>query len=439
MKLPKLGKKTIIALVALLVIGGGVGSFLRFGPKVPIIQTTLAKIGFERDDANDPNSLAALAILDKADTDLESSDANVIANSALVKQVRQIQVELAAMAHGDDAANMRLKDAMIQVRQTLSDPPDTMDGSEVDAVTIYVLSGGMPELGDLVLQKIRTSTRRRQMLEAAIAFVKGDEKVAKAKLLKLDPAGFPPPVAARLLMMQSQLQADQSYEKRRDMLAEAANMMLGTLVEEASTRRLAEFSAAQLVNRDFVYWAQRYERRFPRSLYFNDFVLDLANGIMNFEKNKSGISELDLNLLIDSLPSEGQATFLQALQTAALRDGQKRLCHYAFTKISKRALEIGADYSRARLYDMACAVGEGGIAPEELALLDGKMADPADQQLLKSAALLATGIAFADAPSLPTAYGPQRPFEDFDAIQQLGASVAQQLKSTDKALEGVAQ
>jgi len=281
------------------------------------------------------------------------------------------------------------------------------------------------------------STRRKELLEAAVAYVSDKPNIAIEKLNVLDPEAFPGPIAARLNMMNAQLRDDAPYEQRRQYLVQTATLASGTLVEEAATRRLVNLAATKLQRLDFVYWSNRYERRFPRSLYFTDFTTDLVKGIAALEKNKTPVADLDLELLEQGLPDTRKVPVMGDLQAVALRAGHKRLCNFAFGKIVRLAAEGSEDMSRARLYESACNVDEGNSTLDELADFKASNFSMEDVEVLRAATSLADGIARQISTPTPTVYGPQQPYDDYEAVKKLNASVAQQLGSTTDALKGI--
>ena len=437
LKLPLPGKKgaIIIGLTALL-LGGTAGALHFFGPKAGIIHASLQMVGLasaENLTADEKRNQA-----DAADFAAEQSDWSVVAKSNIIHQVRELQQDMTTLATGEPGGSGKFKKAMIEMRDMLlHSEPQKLDPAEVDALVIYLLSGGTPELVTKAVSATDLSSRRKVLLATAVAYVSDNAKVAQEKLKMLDPAAFPGPIAARLSMMNAQLNDTAPYQQRRAYLVGATTYAMGTLVEEAATRRLVNLAAAKLQQTDFVYWANRYERRFSKSLYFSDFVTDFVKGITGLEKNKTPVADVDLELLEQGLPDNRKVAIMGELQAAALRAGHKRLCSFAFNKISRLAAEGTEEISRAQLYETACSVDEGAATLDELADFKTSNFSMEDVEVLRAATSLADGIARQITTPMPTVYGPQQPYEDFETVKKLNASVAQQLGATSDALKGI--
>ncbi|MBG1233184.1 hypothetical protein [Aestuariivirga litoralis] len=433
------GKKTAIIMgVSVLLIGAGGGALHFFGPKGGIIHAGLVKVGLAAEHAAEASEDDKRAAADAADWKAEISEPEVALHSDIIHKVRTLQLELTAMSRGDPEASTRFKKVMIEMRTLLRGSSfEKLDPAEIDALVVYVLSGGTPDLVLKATAVTPMSTRRKALLQAALAYVSDSPKLAAEKLSVLDPAAFPDPIAARLNMMLAQVHNDAPFEERRGYLVEAANHALGTLVEEAATRRLVALASTKQQRLDFVYWASRYERRFPKSLYYSDFATDLVKGIAGMEKNKTPVADVDLELLAAALPLDRKVAVMGDLQATALRAGYKRLCSFAFGKIVKLAAEGSEDMNRARLYQAACNVGDGEAALQVLTNFKAASFSMEDVEVLRAATSLADGIAQQISNPVEPVYGPQQPYEDFDTVKKLNASVAQQLETTSKALEGL--
>lgn len=441
LKLPRPGKKgAIIAGLAVLLLGGTFGVLHFFGPKGGIVHASLQMVGLAKPlpETEELSHDEKRAQADAADFAAEHSDPEVLAKSDIIRRVRELQNDMTMLAIGDPAGSGKFKTSMIAMRDMLRRyEPQKLDPAEVDALVIYMLSGGTPELVTKAVSQTDLSSRRKAMLEAAVAYVSDNPKHAIDVLKDLDPQAFPNPIAARLNMMNAQLHDDAPYEQRRAYLVATSSLAMGTLVEEAATRRLVNLAVAKLQRLDFVYWANRYERRFPKSLYFNDFATDFVKGIAALEKNKTPVADLDLELLEQALPEARKVAIMGDLQAIALRAGYKRLCSFAYGKISRLAAEGSEELSRARLYDSACSVDEGKATLEELADFNTTHFSMEDVEVLRAATSLADGIARQVTTPTPVVYGPQQPYEDFEAVKKLNASVAQQLGATTDALKGI--
>jgi hypothetical protein len=238
-------------------------------------------------------------------------------------------------------------------------------------------------------------------------------------------------------MVKAQVLTTLPYEQRRDMLVKAADLAVGTLVEEAATRRLIELSSANEQLDDFNYWSQRYARRFAQSLYFGDFVSGFVKAVTRFEARKLPVSRPGLDNVVMSLPMNLRLAVIDTLQLAALRAGYTGLCHHMSELALRDDTMAAEEKQRTELYELACSAGEGKALPEELAKINVATLSSGDRALFGALAALSEGILTSASGSADPGYGPEQPSARLDAIHALSASVAQQLDATDKVLGGI--
>jgi chemotaxis protein MotC len=370
----------------------------------------------------------------------ETSDPGLKLNRLeMSRQVRAMQLAQTAMAQGSEHAGTQLRLSMAQLRSILRDAgADQFHADDVDSVALYVLSGGDPEIVDKLLEGATLPQSRKHLLAGAGAFVRGDAKSANEHLSNLNPDRFPDTLAARVLMVQAQLQDKLPPEQRRDKLAKAATLAMGTLIEEAATRRLVSLAIFSNTSSEFIYWSDRYVRRFSKSLYFGDFSQDFISGVLAFEEGLHPLEKAGLDSVFLRLDRDVALIFAERLQRLAVARGSPRLCTYG-RKIAAPILPKDGNLSQKfQLYDLACQIRS---APPDLAsnfeLLDVAHFDEADKALLSSVKALLRGIKTESTTTLSRVYGPMPPYEGSEAVRSLEASVAQQLNATEEVLKKV--
>jgi hypothetical protein len=360
------------------------------------------------------------------------------AKSELILATREMLRQQIGLAEGTEGAGRRLREAMSAVNAILAGVDvRQLSAEECDSVAIYVLSGGRPEFLERIVDEMKLEKGRQQFFEGAIAFVKGDLKSATPLLVTVDAAKFEPILAARINMLQAQLQDKAPYEQRLKKLETAINLSLGTLFEEAATRRLVALAAENAAVDDLSYWSDRYQRRFPNSAYFSDFWIDTQNGIFVFEKHPEKVSLNYLHDLVARLPEAHRVAFIRQLILRAIKEGQPRLCQFGFEEAQASAGKTGEFVEKLRLYKLVCSIG---TMPEEvgprLSLLDQGKLDPNEIELLDAARLLTQGIMTEAAATKQVAdiYGPSPGYPGIEAVKARSASVAQQFDATDAVL-----
>jgi chemotaxis protein MotC len=310
--------------------------------------------------------------------------------------------------------------------------------TDADLVALYVLSGGNPGVIERTLADARLPESRKRLLKGAGAFVRGDKKSAREDFQDLEPDRFPDALAARVLMVQAQIQDDLPYVVRRDKLAKAASLALGTLIEEAANRRLVSLAASFNASRDFMYWSDRYVRRFPKSLYFGDFGQDFIDGIRSFDKSSSAIGTPWLEGVFDRLDRDKALIFAARLQQVAVSHGSSRLCAFGQRIAVKLQLKDRRATEKFQLYNLVCQVSSSPSGLDaKLKAIDRQLLDGPDKALLSSANALLEGIRAEN--SLPPldVYGPKPENAGAAIFKSIEASVAQQMGATDEVLKKV--
>lgn len=322
--------------------------------------------------------------------------------SGLIGQVRRLQIVQERLAKGDASAIKEQKSLLVGIGETLSRfAVDKAGAAEIYSAVTYLLSGGRPDVVEHVLTRKDLPVAVRNLLIGAIAYVKGDAQIAGDHLRNLDPLQFGRGISGHLAMVQASVVEDLTQADRRRLLELAANSMLGTLVEEAALRRIIEQSASGKDVDGFIRAANRYHRRFARSLYNAEYMNALIEGILRFETDKSALTPDQLDNLIFFLPPERRNDILQALSEAGLRKGFDGLCRYASGRLRRVAAEGSVTWMRASLYYFSCSIGAKTTeSVSSLRSLDLQRLDSRDRQLGRSAILLAERATLADPPIL---------------------------------------
>jgi len=442
-KFKGVGKKKLLIIggVAFLSVGVGVGGWL-FMPDLGLTRYALSVAGLSHAESQASSQAASPHSQNEHGDALAAKDqipASFSAQSQLVLAVRAMLSQQSELAMGKAGAGSRLK-ASMSIIATMTQNMDvrTLTTQEYDAAAVYVLSGGRPEILERIAAEDRLDPERQALFEGAVSFVRGDMKVAAAKLAPIDPAKFEPVLAARIHMLQAHLEEKAPYEVRRKSLETAANTTLGTLLEEAATRRMVALAGENGALKDFFYWSDRYQRRFPYSPYFPDFWADVMKTVFLTEKSSQPLGLKELHDLLLHVPEDRKLTFVRTLILRSIKEGYPRLCQFGLDEATETSGRSGEVVEKLRLYKLVCAIGEDPEAVgQQLALLDRSKLDANELELLDAASLLAKGV-LAQASGTeqqPTTYGPQPGYPGFELVKARAASVAQQIDATDSVLK----
>ena len=368
--------------------------------------------------------------------------APALPSSELVGNVNDMLREQTALAQGRADAALNLKRAMKKIATLLSQSDiRTMSIQDEDAAVTYALSGGSPEVLQRLLSQSKRDLQRQSLYSASLEFSNGNLDLASQKLAGVEPWHFQNLLGARAAMLKAQVSKKLPYAQRYSLLSGAANRALGTLIEEAATRRLISLAAAGSENLDFVYWTTRYERRFPKSVYFDEFWSSATGSIFDLENQSRRLSVAQIADILRFLPKSEIWTRLEAFIIKSLEEGRPRLCGIAVAEATKRIVVTERDVARLRLFDAACSVSDNPAAvANAIASVSGEGLNSDDSDLLAAVKQLARGILATNKPWLPSVgiIGPQLPFSGFEMVRKKSASITQQFDVIDKLIKRAA-
>lgn len=444
MKIPAIPKRTLIVVTGILLVIGSIGFGLR-------LMLHRADVPTARNDGESADKPRIRMVHFPMDTDGASESASVRRGGerssvvldwgkrTLIENVRNMEVAQSGLAAGENQASTELKNSMMAISRYLqSTKPEDLQPEEIESVTEYTLSGGQPTFANKILEARRLGKIQDALLRGLVAFVQGKKEQANKILAPIDARQFKPVISARLLMVQAELADTAPYEVRRTKLAKAADLALGTLIEEGAIRRLVILAANAHRAGDFHYWSDRYVRRFSKSLYIEDFLSSYIDGLSTFETNKLPLVLERVDGVYSMLPQEGQTQFAIKLLQAALRLGEPRLCNYAYLKSKDLSGEGMYPDDGPKLYSIACKIGEPGAEIlSQLSQFDVVKLAEADRELHAAVKALAQGVDYQSTELLDPVYGPSLPYPQLGSVKALSARVRQQFGSTDAVLKGI--
>jgi chemotaxis protein MotC len=291
-----------------------------------------------------------------------------------------------ATASGRSDAAALQKPLLVSIGERLSEGsaigPDTL----APLVAGYVLSGGDPDAAAALAQSDQLSPSHRQLVEGVSLFMRGD-RVEAAKLLgDMDSSRLPARIAGRVALAQALLQQDPGA--RQSGLSTAIAAMPGTLVEESALRRSTLAFAEEADEAGFWRRLDRYQRRFPDSLYARSFWDEVMSNLAEWSSKAKppDLAKLDLTLM--EMPVSRRRDLYLALARQAARINQSALVGFAARRALRLAAAGGREDQTARFYLALYAVASEKV-DEARASLDAINRDLLlpHEQALRDAAL----------------------------------------------------
>lgn len=241
---------------------------------------------------------------------------------------------------------------------------DWQKKKNAEALLIYVLSGGNPELAEKLLEIKNQPALPDNLLAGAFAYVTGNYSEAKKLLSKSKLQGMSINVRSQVAIAQATLYAESDYKTALKYLAQVRLWKPGTLLEEAALRRSFSLAGAHGQKQKFLLWSSQYVRRFRHSFYLPDFISKFSFYVTKL--NLAGDHDF-ANSVIDvirHLKENQQASIYLTVARAAVLDGNNIQAKLMATK-ARTLLKKGTSYAaRAELYFTASQVAK--TAPEKI-------------------------------------------------------------------------
>jgi chemotaxis protein MotC len=268
--------------------------------------------------------------------------------SQLLQELDALFVLQDATAHGRlDAANYQ-KSLLLAIGERIGqnrlDKPDKW----APYVASYVLSGGNPTAASSLAKSGTLTTSHRQLLDGVSLFMRGKPDKATRFLKDVDVSELPMRVAGRVALAKAILEADPAI--RQINLSVAAASMPGTLVEESALRRSAILYAEGLQEGELWKRLDRYQRRFPDSLYARTFWEVIASELSKWSKNGKIPDLFRLDLLLNKMPTARRRELYLHLARQSSRMNNVALVSHVAGRALRLSIEGGYEQQTARLY-----------------------------------------------------------------------------------------
>ena len=311
---------------------------------------------------------------------------------SVLSDIRALYAMQDAAAAGHQEATS-LQGALLQQisRKLANENPNVEPNILASGVVGFVLSGGNPMAAERLASQESISRLHRKLLLGASFYMRGKRKEASEELAGIDVFALKPSVAGRVALVKAMLETSDGV-RQQQLLSIAIALMPGSLIEESALRRSALIYARAGRQREFWQRADRYIRRFSRSLYARDFLFDVIGEVLNWETSGRMPDLQHFDLLLGTIRVSDRRNLYLHLARQATRANLVGLTEFA----SHRLLRLSAVGSReaqlAQLYDSIFDVASGNSerAAAVLMALD-PLALPSLEQKLRSASLAVVG------------------------------------------------
>lgn len=250
----------------------------------------------------------------------------------------------------------------------------------------YVLSGGDPTTAATLMKYEGIQPSNHQLLEGVSLFMRGDRDRAEKLLKDIDIRALPLRVAGRVALSRAALEKNPAI--RQHLLSVAVSMMPGTLVEESALRRSAISYAETGQQEDLWRRLERYQRRFPDSLYAESFWDDLVLVLAKWHMKGITLNFLRLDLIMQEIDVPRRRDLYLHLARQSSRANNTAVADYAAGRTLGLADEGSADQQTAKLY---LALYTLGSEPEDM-MLEELTSIRRDMLTLEDKGLLDAGL-----------------------------------------------
>ena len=307
--------------------------------------------------------------------------------------VRALQAVQDGIANGDTAAH---GNHIALIRQTgekflAADPAVWSNPQNSQAVVIYLLSGGAPQIvRKLPRDKMNVDER---LFNGALAYVEGRQEEARELLKEIKPRTLPSGLGGQVALVQGALfaraEASLAIERLDD-----ARLLPGTLVEEAALRREILLVGQAEDFEKFEFLTLAYLRHYRNSVYAGDFWQRFSTGLTQSSLALDERRFARIATMLEQIDRASRLKLYLVIARAAMVRGQLTVTRLA----GERALTLSADAStereRAHLFRGASRAltdeYDGGLA--ELKAVDRSKLPERDIPLLNAAVQLALDV-----------------------------------------------
>ena len=287
-----------------------------------------------------------------------------------------------ATAQGRQDAAILQKRLLLAIGEKLDKDGTAEPDRMAPYVAAYVLSGGDPEAAVRLAKSEALSPTHLRLLSGSALFMQGNRHEAANLLREIDISSLPARVGGRVALSRALL--EQNPVARQSELAMAIAMMPGTLVEESAVRRSALAFAEAGDEKHFWDRLERYQRRFPDSLYAKSFWEDIMVELVKWSATRNAPNLTRLDLVLNQMPTTYRRDLYLLLTRESSRINNTAFVEFAASRTIRLAISGSAEDQTARLYlslhGIASKEGQKSLA--ELKSLNRNLLSDQDRALL---------------------------------------------------------
>ena len=300
--------------------------------------------------------------------------------------VRSLQSVQDGIARGDTAAHGRHPALIRQIGEKFlaADPNVWSNPQNGEAVVVYLLSGGAPQIVRK-LPRDRLSVDER-LFNGALAYVEGRQDEAREILKDVKPRAVPSSMSGHIALVLGALLANSDAPAAIERLDEARLLLPGTLVEEAALRREILLVGQAEDFDKFEFLALVYIRNYGNSVFSGDFWQRFSSALTRSSLALDERRFSRLSAMLEQLDRASRLKLYLVIARTALIRGRLAVVRLAGEQALPLSPDGSADSERAHLLRGAARAltddYEGGLA--ELKVVDRAKLPERDVPLLNA-------------------------------------------------------
>lgn len=311
----------------------------------------------------------------------------------LVRALRSVQDKVAV---GDATAHEEQRRMLQELGGRLRRLPTQVwdDVRNVRAAVFFVLSGGDPALLKVVIGQTKTPYVERRLLRGALAYGEGRKRDALGLLHPVDVRKLDPVLGGMVALIQGTLISRANPKEAIQRFDEARLLAPGTLIEESALRQEILLVAREGDLDRFDLLTGQYSRRFPRSLFAQNFRRQFFAGVarQHFKRATEWISRTETELM--KVPAAERVGLYLAIAQEATKGGNIDIAKFAAGKARELSHAGSRQMARAMLYEGAARVttDEFETGVQLLRDVDLAMLDAADRDIHAAALAVSRSV-----------------------------------------------